>query len=284
MEIIVLATVLIATIVGSISGIGGGVLIKPVMDAVCSLSSNQISFMSGTTVLAMTIASLLRSRDEIRKIDKRGIMLAIGAAVGGVVGNKLFHVIRAAASSASMVSLVQNIIMVLLTGSVFIYTLKKEYIRKMHITSLCFSLFAGFLLGVLSSFLGIGGGPINLMILSFFFSMDTKTAAFNSLLAIFFSQTLSFVSTAITGIPEVSWTLLCAMMGFGVAGATVGRSLNKRMDNKAVDRLFLYLLVVIVTLSCYNCAKFGLSVVWIAMMVALVLLCSFDGKKLQKKQ
>lgn len=39
---------------------------------------------------------------------------------------------------------------------------------------------AGSVLGIFSSFLGIGGGPINLMILSFFFSMDTKTAAFNS--------------------------------------------------------------------------------------------------------
>ena len=42
-------------------------------------------------------------------------------------------------------------------------------------------------LGILSSFLGIGGGPINLVVLFFFFSMDTKTAAQNSLYTILFS-------------------------------------------------------------------------------------------------
>ena len=257
MEFIVLATVLVATIVGSISGIGGGVLIKPVMDAVCTMTSNQISFMSGTTVLAMTVASLIRSRDEIRKIDRRGIMLAIGASVGGVAGKQVFNIIRDAASSRTMVSLVQNIIMVILTLAVLLYTLKKDKIRKLNIKNLVFALLAGFVLGVLSSFLGIGGGPINLMILSYFFSMDTKTAAFNSLLTIFFSQTLSFISTSITGIPEVNWLLMVLMMAFGVVGATIGRTLNKKMDNKAVDKLFMCLLVVITLLSVYNCIKFA---------------------------
>lgn len=261
MEIIVLITVLIATVVGSISGIGGGVIIKPVMDAVCAMSSSQISFMSGTTVLAMTIASLIRSRDEIRKIDKRGVMLAIGAAVGGLAGKQLFNIIREAASSGTMVSFVQNVFMVLLTGAVFVYTLKKESIRKMDIKNMVFALIAGFVLGVFSSFLGIGGGPINLMILSFFFSMDTKTAAFNSLLTIFFSQALSFISTSITGIPDVNWMLMVLMMVFGVVGATIGRTLNKKMDNEAVDKLFMVLLVVIIGLSCYNCIQFGLDLV-----------------------
>lgn len=261
MEIIVLITVLIATVVGSISGIGGGVIIKPVMDAICSMSSAQISFMSGTTVLAMTFASLIRSRDEIKEIDRRGVMLAIGAAVGGLAGKQLFDIIREAASSGTMVSLVQNIFMVLLTGAVFVYTLKKENIRKMEIRNQVLAFIAGSVLGIFSSFLGIGGGPINLMILSFFFSMDTKTAAFNSLLAIFFSQSLSFISTSITGIPDISWTLMVLMMIFGVVGATIGRTLSKKMDNQAVDKLFMVLLVFIIGLSFYNCITFGLDLV-----------------------
>ena len=91
--------------------------------------------------------------------------------------------------------------------------------------------------------------------------MDTKTAAFNSLLTIFFSQALSFISTSITGIPDVNWTLMVFMMVFGVVGATIGRTLNKKMDNEAVDKLFMVLLVVIIGLSCYNCIQFGLDLV-----------------------
>ena len=67
----------------SISGISGGI-IKPVMDVVCTISSARILFMSGTTTLAMVSASLIRNRDEIKRIDRGGIMLAIGAAVSGL--------------------------------------------------------------------------------------------------------------------------------------------------------------------------------------------------------
>ena len=76
---------LIATTVGAISGVGGGVVIKPVFDAVAGMSVSQVSFLSGCTVLAMTIVSLLRSRGE--KIElKRGTLLAVGGAVGGLLG------------------------------------------------------------------------------------------------------------------------------------------------------------------------------------------------------
>ena len=57
MQFIIAVTVLFATVLGSLSGIGGGVIIKPVMDAISGLDSSQISFLSGTTVLTMTIRS-----------------------------------------------------------------------------------------------------------------------------------------------------------------------------------------------------------------------------------
>jgi uncharacterized membrane protein YfcA len=51
------------------------------------------------------------------------------------------------------------------------------------------------------------------------------------------------------------------MMIFGVVGATIGRTLSKKMDNQAVDKLFMVLLVFIIGLSFYNCITFGLDLV-----------------------
>lgn len=244
---------LIATFVGSISGIGGGVLIKPVMDAVYSGTSSQISFYSGTTVLTMTIVSLLRSRKE--KLDPRGIYLAIGGAVGGFAGKKVFDI---ALKSIGKVGLIQNIIMVILTLLVLLYTLKKDSIKTKDLKSPIASLGIGLFLGVASSFLGIGGGPINLMFLSYFFSMDTKTAALSSLYIIFFSQTVSFISTVVTkSIPEIEIMLLLPMMVCAVVGATVGRKVSKKLSNKGVDNLFMGLLLVIILISIYNCFRFA---------------------------
>ena len=51
----------IASIVGAICGIGGGVIIKPVLDLFGWASVSAISFLSGCTVLAMSCYSVGRS-------------------------------------------------------------------------------------------------------------------------------------------------------------------------------------------------------------------------------
>ena len=52
--VIFLAVSFGASVVGAICGIGGGVLIKPLLDAFGVLSVASISFLSGCTVLSMS--------------------------------------------------------------------------------------------------------------------------------------------------------------------------------------------------------------------------------------
>ena len=111
----------------------------------------------------------------------------------------------------------------------------------------------GLALGIMSSFLGIGGGPINLVVLYFFFSMDTKTAAANSLYIILFSQLASLITTLATRtVPPFHWPVLLVMVCGGVGGGVVGRALNKKMDNRLVERLFIGLMGLIVLICVYN--------------------------------
>ena len=87
---------LVATTVGGISGVGGGVIIKPVLDATSGMPVSTVSFLSGCTVLAMTITSMLRSRGgEVKVEPRRGTLLAIGGALGGIAGKELFELVRA---------------------------------------------------------------------------------------------------------------------------------------------------------------------------------------------
>lgn len=51
-----------ASIVGAICGIGGGVIIKPVLDAFQILDVATISFLSGCTVLSMSTYAVLKSK------------------------------------------------------------------------------------------------------------------------------------------------------------------------------------------------------------------------------
>ena len=106
---------------------------------------------------------------------------------------------------------------------------------------------------MVGSFWGIGGGPINLVVLYFFFSMETKTAAANSLYIILFSQLASLFTTLFTHtVPDFRWPVLLVMVGGGVGGGIVGRILNKRMDDRLVERLFMGLMGAIIVICVYN--------------------------------
>lgn len=98
-----------------------------------------------------------------------------------------------------MVGAVQAACLLVITLGTLIYTIYKEKIHTKHLVSFVVCLLVGLVLGIMSSFLGIGGGPINLVVLFYFFSMDTKAAAQNSLYIILFSQITSFLQTVLTG-------------------------------------------------------------------------------------
>ena len=99
---------------------------------------------------------------------------------------------------------------------------------------------------------------INLVVLYYFFSMDTKQAALHSIYVIFFSQAASFVSSlAMQNVPAFDPIALAVMVVGGVAGGFVGRALNKKMSVKQVDTLFTVLLAVITLISVYNVVRYA---------------------------
>lgn len=248
----------LASIVGAICGIGGGVIIKPVLDLLQMGSVSTINFLSGCTVLSMSLYSVGKSfvnRDS--KVDvATGTPMAIGAAVGGVVGKQLFSLIRGLFADPNTAGGVQAVCLGIITVGTLAYTLCKYRIHTHRLTGKAVCLVIGLLLGIMSSFLGIGGGPINLVVLYYLFSMDTKTAAANSLYIILFSQLASLITTLVTGsVPEFQWPALILMVAGGIGGGIVGRALNKKLDNRAVDKLFIALMAVIIAICVLNAVR-----------------------------
>ena len=255
MDILFFVVAFLSSIVGAICGIGGGVVIKPVLDMLRMGEPATINFLSGCTVLAMSLYSVskaLRAGDSKVK-TATGTPLALGAALGGVVGKEMFSAVKSFFGGSPMVGGVQAIALGIITLGTLVYTINKSRIKTHSMTNKLVCIIIGLLLGVMSSFLGIGGGPINLVVLGFFFGMDTKTAAANSLYIILFSQAASLLTTAITGsIPAFRILALVLMVAGGIGGGIVGRKLNKKMNNKAVDTLFIGLMVLIVGICIYN--------------------------------
>lgn len=250
---------LFATTIGSISGIGGGVLIKPILDISSGMSSAEISFLSGCTVLAMSVASLLQSRKSDVKIDFRSTgILAVGSVLGGFIGKQLFSLIAEHSASSSTVSILQNGILALLTIFVALYLFKLDKIRTLKIRNPIATILIGIFLGACGSFLGIGGGPINLVILYYFFSMSVKTAALNSIFIILFSQCSSFLTTVLGGkIPEVQLATIVVMVICGIAGGIIGRKIAPKLSEKRTAKLFSAVLALIILVCIINIVRFS---------------------------
>ena len=251
---------LLSSAVGAICGIGGGVVIKPVMDMFRIDSVAAISFLSGCTVLSMSCYTVGRAMlaGEGRVDVKTGTPLALGAALGGLAGKALFTAVKDLFQQSDMVGAVQSACLAAITLGTLAYTLCKARIHTHRLTAPAACCAVGLALGICSSFLGIGGGPINLVVLYYFFSMDTRTAAANSLYIILFSQLASLLATLIAGtIPDLQLMMLVWMIAGGIGGGIIGRACSKRMDDRAVEKLFMGLMGVIIAISLFNCFRFA---------------------------
>ena len=259
MDILFFAVAFLSSIVGAICGIGGGVVIKPVLDMLQMGAPATINFLSGCTVLSMSLYSVskaLRAGDS--KVEmSTGTPLALGAALGGVVGKEMFSAVKNFFNGSPMVGGVQAVALGIITLGTLLYTVNKAKIRTHKASNKVLCAAIGLVLGIMSSFLGIGGGPINLVVLFFFFSMDTKKAAENSLYIILFSQTASLISTLATRtVPEFDISILCLMIAGGIIGGIMGRKINKKLDEAAVDKLFIALMILMIVMNTYNFFKY----------------------------
>lgn len=248
-----------ACFIGTIGGMGGGIIIKPVLDATGLMSVATITFLSGCTVIAMTcwnVGKNIVKKESVLEFHTT-VVLAIGASLGGILGKQLFSMVAGLFADQDMAGGVQAALLFTATLATLIYTLKKDKIQSRYVTSQAFRLVIGLLLGVLGSFLGIGGGPFNVAVLSYFFSMPTKKATQNSLFIVLLSQLTSTLKTVLgSGIPQFDPLLLAGMMVLGILGSEVGRRVNKKIDNRQATVCLEGVMVLIMAINIFNVVKF----------------------------
>lgn len=249
----------LACMIGTICGMGGGIIIKPVLDATGLMSVSTITFLSGCTVIAMATWSigknLLKGESEL-DVRTTGL-LAVSAAAGGLVGKQLFALIAGLFPDPNTAGGVQAALLLAATFATFIYTLRKDSLLSLHVSSYWANLIIGLLLGLLGAFLGIGGGPFNVAVLCYFFSMPTKRATQNSLLIVLFSQLASTLKTVLTdGAPPINLVVLLFMMLLGVAGSEIGRLINRKIDNRQATICLEAATLLIMGISTYNIVQF----------------------------
>jgi len=249
---------LIASIFGALAGLGGGIIIKPVLDLLGQYDVGTIGILSASTVFSMSTVSLINSvRYNVQIKIRLSMMIALSSITGGVIGKSIFNFAVRNIDNPELVTLIQASIIAGLMVVIYVFVKYKHMIETHRLENPFIIMTVGLVLGILAAFLGIGGGPFNVAILTFLFSMGPKEASLNSIFIIFFSQLSSIIFTAsTTGFAVFDLSMLPYMIAGGVLGGLSGSRLVAKIEEKTVDRIFLVGIVIIIGISLVNIGKY----------------------------
>jgi len=246
------AVIIFATFFGAFAGLGGGVIIKPVLDLIGYDTIDAVNFISSCAVFSMSISSTARHIKAKTEINFKFIaVLSAGAVAGGLGGSFLFDYLLTVFEN-HMLKAIQGIILCLLLIASVIYINSKNR-KSLNIKNPAGIILIGFILGSTASFLGVGGGPINVAFLVLFFSMTMKDAAVYSVGTIFFSQLSKLIATGLNhSVPYIEPITIVTAVLCAVIGGILGAKANKAANEKTVKTVFTVIVTGIAAVNLYN--------------------------------
>lgn len=245
--------ILAATTLGAFVGLGGGVIIKPVLDFIGAEPRMQVDFLSAVAVFTMSIVSTVKQIRNKVSFEKNIILfIAFGSIAGGFLGSYCMDSLSCIAEQG-MIRCIQAFVLAILLSAVSIYVAKDR--KSFHIKNNFAIILVGLSLGFIASFLGIGGGPINVAVLTLFFSMNVKESAVYSVAIIFFSQLSKLVTIfASSGIQPYAhqWKTLIFILPAAILGGIIGSKFNRKFDDKIIRKIFVAVMILLIILNVYN--------------------------------
>lgn len=252
MAIVYFLVALVATTVGALAGLGGGVIIKPSLDVLGHYDIVTISLLSTFTVFSMAVISTYKQIRKGFKVDVRLMYLSLGAIGGGILGKVLFTTMLQWIE-ADIASGIQSTILAVL----LVVVLLRSQLPDWDIHHPLIILLVGLTLGTVASFLGIGGGPINVAVIMMFLAMDIRQAAVSSVFVILLSQMSKIGSFLVVGgLAGYDYSMLLYMIPAAIIGGLVGSRLNRVLDHHHIDRIFNTLVFILVGLNGFNAYQF----------------------------
>ncbi|WP_064592151.1 sulfite exporter TauE/SafE family protein [Streptobacillus moniliformis] len=244
--------IMFATGVGSLSGMGGGVIIKPSLDALSYSNLDNINFYSSLAVLTMSIVSIIKKAKQGDRIESREfIAIAFGSIIGGKLGIQIFKNSLAYFSGDDIVKLIQITVTVIVLSLAIYYnsycnfTFKYKNYAIYFLVSMC--------LGIISTFLGIGGGPINVSLFILIFGTSMKSATLYSISTIFFSQfSKNFIDFFITGISGYDLYPLLVIIPAAILGGNLGTKINIISSDELIKKAYNIITLFVICLNIFN--------------------------------
>lgn len=105
----------------------------------------------------------------------------------------------------------------------------------------------GFLVGLVTGFLGAGGGFLIIPALIFFAGLPMKQAVGTSLFIIFINSLIGFMGDMINGV-DINYKLLLTITGIAIIGMLIGTQLSKKIEGAKLKPAFGWFVLI---MGCY---------------------------------
>ncbi|WP_445621981.1 sulfite exporter TauE/SafE family protein [Lacticaseibacillus paracasei] len=243
--------ILIANTIGAISGMGGGVIIKPALQIFDLDSVLIINFYSSVAVFTMSITSTLKQLHAEQHINmKYAIWLGIGSVIGGALGDFTFKQIYDALGDD--LSVVVQMVLVIISLILSLYG-SSGHIQPLYLAGTSVMFMSGLGLGWLATVLGIGGGPINIACFLVLLGLEIRPATIYSIITIFFSQGAKIIQAlASKSIMNVDPLMIIVIIITALLGGWLGAIISNRITEKRILMLFNLVVVFVLILDAGN--------------------------------
>ena len=213
-----------AGILGSMIGLGGGIIVVPVLTFLGfppTVAASNSLFAALSNAIASTISYSKQKRIEFSLGLKLGLLTVPGTVLGAVISSDV---------SSEIFKILFGIILVFSAAYIFLRKKLETKEKTLSKQMMVFAIGASFFAGIVSSFFGIGGGIIFVPLMVVGMGMAMKRAAPTSQLILLFASLSGVIVHSILGHPDFLQAGLLAIGSFfgGLVGARLSLEIKER--------------------------------------------------------
>lgn len=248
--LIILLTCILATYIGSLTGLGGALIVKPLLTV--SLGFVSPSQVLVTKIIATSVV-LLNSIKYVKKnyLPQINFFYVKYLFIGTLLATILVYIMPLV--DIKYESFFQGLLFVFILLLVYIQPKIKYQFKEHLIILICIGFFTGFI----GSFFGISGGSIRIPIMLIFLNVTFKEAMFYSYFVSILSEPLKLVQytleLSVFNISMQNIAVILLMIGVALIGANIGSNIgnihNKRISSNTNKILFNLVILVFATIS-----------------------------------
>ncbi|MEC0281268.1 sulfite exporter TauE/SafE family protein [Terribacillus saccharophilus] len=250
---------------GTIVGAGGGFILVPALLLIFQLDPAVAAASGLVTVLINSLSGVFGYAKQEKIQYRTGLTIGIGAFPGSILGVMLLQLYASSSFTVILASLLVGLGLFLFwKNSSFLKkkahvpvherdSISEQYAAEAAIAAVpertavapksVFLVPLGFLMGILSSYLGIGGGWLLVPVLIYVFKVPTHNATATSIFSLTLYSAVGVVSQLFYG--QIDWSIVL-FGGIGVIiGSQLGVYLSKLLPGKVVIQMLSVLLVAI---------------------------------------